>query len=156
MTRTLKGIFVASACALSLAVGAPAAAQQQQEEVSPYVQQVIDQLAAISPQLAQNGYGAPEVVGFNAINGGATETLNYTTQDSTDIVFVGVCDNDCSDLDLRVRNAQGGLVGEDVLADAVPVVQAAQGARPLSVDVIMTTCSQNPCVYGVAVYRKNK
>lgn len=155
MNKVMRGA-AAAALVTALMLSPTATAQQQQQEVSPYVQQVIDQLAGVSQQLSQNGYGAPELVSFNAINSGAVETFTYETNDNTPITFVGVCDSDCSDLDLRVRNAQGGVVGEDVLTDDMPVVHAPQGARPLSVDVIMASCSQNPCVYGVAVYRRTK
>lgn len=151
MAKLIKGLLACAAMA-TLAFGAPASAQQQ-EQVSPYVQAVIDQLSALVPAMAQQGYPNYEVVGFNAINNGATETVNYTAGDSSDVVFVAVCDTDCSNLDMRVRSG-GRVIGEDVLADDVPVVPVQSTARPLSLDVIMTACSQNPCVYGVAVFRR--
>ena len=154
MKRVFRGLIFAGMAGATLALGAPAAAQQQQEEVSPYVQQVAASLVAVTQQMGQNGYGNPELVAFNAINGGTSQAFSYATQDSGDIMIVGVCDNDCTDLDLRVRNAQGGVVGEDVLTDAIPVVPAPAGGRPLNIDVIMAACSQDPCVFGVAVYRR--
>lgn len=153
MTRVLKGLIFASMAGAALTLGAPAAAQQQQEEVSPYVQQVAARLGAVTQQLSEAGYGEPELIGFNAINGGASQAISYTTQDNRPIMIVGVCDDDCTDLDLRVRDAQGGVLGEDVLTDAIPVVTVESTARPLNVDVIMAACTQNPCVFGVAVYR---
>lgn len=152
MKRVFRGLIFAGMAGATLALGAPAAAQQ--EEVSPYVQQVATRLEAVTQQMTQNGYGNPELVAFDAINNGASQAFSYATQDSGDIMIVGVCDDDCSDLDLRVRNAQGGVVGEDVLLDAIPVVPAPAGGRPLNIDVIMATCSQDPCVFGVAVYRR--
>jgi hypothetical protein len=154
MAKVLKGLLAAGVAMATFALGATAGAQQQQEEVSPYVQAVITQFQAIVPAMAERGYPNFELIGLNAINNGASETVNYAEQDAQDIVFVAVCDNDCSNIDLRVRSGNRAI-GEDVLADDVPVVQAPAGlGRPLSVDVIMTTCTVNPCVYGVAVFRR--
>jgi hypothetical protein len=152
MKRVVQGLIFAGMAASTLTFGAPAVAQQ--EQVSPYVQQVASRLEGVTQRMAQSGYGSPELVGFNAINNRTAETLAYASQDGGDVIFVGVCDDDCTDLDLRVRNAQGGVVGEDVLADNIPAVPAPTGGRPLSVEVIMAACTQDPCVYGVAVYRR--
>ena len=154
MRRALRGLLVAGFSSAALLFSGSAVAQQQpQQETSPYVQAVIDRLSALVTPMAQQGYPNYEVIGFNAINSGATETINYTAADAQDVVLVAVCDTDCTDIDLRVRN-NGGVVGEDVLTDAVPVVPVAAGGRPLNIDVIMAACSQNPCVYGVAVFRR--
>lgn len=150
--NAVRGLLAASVAAATLMFGATAGAQQQ-EEVSPHVQIVIDQFREIVPTMQQQGYPNFEVIALNAINTGATETFNYTAQDNGDIVFIAVCDGDCTDLDMRVRGS-GGVIGEDVLDDSVPVVQVNTNARPLSVDTIMVTCSVQPCVYGLAVFRR--
>jgi len=153
MRTTLRGLAAIGLATATLAFTGPAAAQQQQQQVSPYVQAVIDQLSALVPAMAQQGFPNYEVVHLGAINNGTTETLNYTNNDAQDVVFIAVCDTDCSNIDLRVKNG-GRVIGEDVLDDKVPVVPTPAGARPLNLDVIMTTCSQNPCVYGLAVFRR--
>ncbi|MCR6643315.1 MAG: hypothetical protein NVV62_01600 [Terricaulis sp.] len=151
--NAVRGLLAASVAAATLMFGATAGAQQQQEEVSPHVQIVIDQFRQIVPMMQQQGYPNFEVIALNAINSGATETFNYTAQDNGDIVFIAVCDGDCTNLDMRVRNG-GGLIGEDVLDDKLPMVQVNANARPLSVDTIMVNCTVQPCVYGLAVFRR--
>lgn len=67
--------------------------------------------------------------------------------------FFGVCDNDCSDLDLRLVDPSGSSVAEDVAADDVPiVVHTARRSGQYRVQVIMTRCSASPCRYGVSLY----
>jgi hypothetical protein len=110
MKRVVQGLIFAGMAASTLTFGAPAVAQQ--EQVSPYVQQVASRLEGVTQRMAQSGYGSPELVGFNAINNRTAETLAYASQDGGDVIFVGVCDDDCTDLDLRVRNAQGGVVAK--------------------------------------------
>ncbi len=150
MKRALRGLMIAGAASAALLFTGSATAQDQQ--TNPHVEIVIQQIAQRVPLMAQNGYPNYELIGINAINNGASQTINYTANDAQDVVFVGVCDGDCSNLDMRIRSGQR-VIGEDVLADDVPVVQVQSGSRPFDVEVIMTACSANPCVYGVAVFR---
>jgi hypothetical protein len=149
MKRALRGLLIAGLSAATLFSLSSAAAQQQ---TNPHVEIVVAQLAERVPLMAQNGYPNYELIGANAINNGTSQTINYTSNDGQDVVLVGVCDGDCSDIDLRVRSG-GRVIGEDVLADDVPVVQVQPGGRPLSIEVIMAACSVDPCYYGVAVFR---
>ena len=68
--------------------------------------------------------------------------------------IVGVCDNDCSDLDLEVT--QGGtVVGTDILPDDVPIVTfRATATGSYSIKVMMETCSSEPCYWGIVVLVK--
>lgn len=149
MMKALRAVVIAGLGSAMMSA-APAAAQDQ---TNPYLQTIISQFAAIVPHMAEAGYPNYEVLTVSEIAAGANETLNYTTQDGQDVVFVGVCDQDCTDLDLRVRGANG-VIGEDVATDDKPLVPTPAGARPLAVNAIMTACSTATCVYGVAVFRR--
>jgi hypothetical protein len=68
---------------------------------------------------------------------------------------VGVCDNDCSDLDLVLYDADGDQVDSDVQTDDVPIVQVTpRETMRYRVKVLMPTCKTNPCWYGIGVYGK--
>jgi len=65
----------------------------------------------------------------------------------------GVCDNDCSDLDLTLVDPSGTTVAQDVETDDVPiVVHTAQRTGSYRVRVTMARCSVSPCRYGVSLY----
>lgn len=68
-----------------------------------------------------------------------------------DTYFVGVCDENCSDLDIVVSDSSGRQVGEDFELDDVPMVQV-PAAGVYSVEVRMATCSGS-CHWGVGVFR---
>ncbi|MGA0546109.1 hypothetical protein ACO2Q1_12605 [Brevundimonas sp. VNH65] len=71
-------------------------------------------------------------------------------------VVAGVCDEDCSDFDIEVRNTDGVVVGSDVLDDDAPmVVLDNPRAGAYQVQGIMAGCSADPCLTGVRVYRKD-
>ncbi|PZO35304.1 MAG: hypothetical protein DCF17_18895 [Shackletoniella antarctica] len=56
-----------------------------------------------------------------------------------------VCDDDCSDLDLFLYDAEtGDLVASDTLEDAIPVVIAPYEGNFL-IEVVMAGCSLEPC-----------
>jgi len=68
--------------------------------------------------------------------------------------ILGVCDDDCFDLDLELFTSTNILVSKDVETDDYPLVSVSPSERAIyHVKVIMANCSSAPCRYGLAVYR---
>ena len=69
-------------------------------------------------------------------------------------LIAGACDEDCSDLDLVVRNTNAEVLGSDQLEDDAPVV-VLEGvpAGSYQIESRMAACSAEPCLTGVRVYR---
>ncbi|WP_420128352.1 hypothetical protein [Longimicrobium sp.] len=79
---------------------------------------------------------------------GTTVTLTGGTR----YTLVAVCDQDCTDLDLRVLDG-GYLLGEDRSTDETAVVELAPARDVrLTVETIMAQCAQSPCHFAVGVY----
>lgn len=88
-----------------------------------------------------------------ALNAGASQEEYLDLVAGRNYGIRGVCDGDCSDLDLVLQDAQGRIVGSDTLADAQPgitVEQAAGGRYRLTIQMI--SCSIEPCLVGVRAY----
>ena len=66
--------------------------------------------------------------------------------------FVGVCDENCRDLDLIVRDASGREIGRDKEIDDVPLVMVEATAGTYTVEVSMADCN-GQCHWGVGVFR---
>jgi hypothetical protein len=65
---------------------------------------------------------------------------------------IGTCDEDCTDLDLKVFDPSGNLVGQDTDPDDNPlVVFTAKRSGQYRYQVIMETCNSEPCGYGAGV-----
>jgi len=65
-------------------------------------------------------------------------------------VLFGACDNDCTDVDLKIFDQNGNLLMQDVAVDDTPVLMfTANGSGSYRVQVVMATCNRNPCFYGV-------
>lgn len=94
-----------------------------------------------------------EFDGGHQLAQGATGEMDFEVQGGT-YMIVGVCDESCSDIDIRLTTASGELVGEDVLEDDTPVVtfEATPGAVYHAV-VGMAACGVETCLSRVKVYR---
>lgn len=66
--------------------------------------------------------------------------------------FIGVCDENCRDLDLIVRDASGREVDRDEEIDDVPIVAIETTAGTYTVEVSMADCT-GQCHWGVGVFR---
>lgn len=72
----------------------------------------------------------------------------------SEIVIAGFCDQDCSDLDMRVSR-NGTLLGEDILDDDAPMVRLqGYGGGEVRVRIEMPACSVAPCAFRVMVFGK--
>jgi hypothetical protein len=71
----------------------------------------------------------------------------------TGYMMLGVCDGDCTNVDLEVIDMRtGGVVADDVLPDDFPVVQFTPPADgQYMVRLLMRTCAVAPCYAGARV-----
>ncbi len=66
--------------------------------------------------------------------------------------IIGGCDNECSNLDIELIDARGGVVASDMAPDDAPVVNFTPSANgAYSVRLLMQTCTVAPCYAGARV-----
>lgn len=83
------------------------------------------------------------------------DTINYSFQlvAGRSYTILGVCDNDCSDLDITLYDPAGNQVAEDVLTDDKPVASVtARRSGRYRATISMASCSTGACFYAVAAY----
>lgn len=130
----------------AVSIASPAAAQDDQ-----YMQQVAVQLVAVAEAMGDEGLemaGEPE---GGSLNDDETAEMQIRVNPG-EYLIVGACDTDCSDLDMAVI-MNGKVAGSDTATDDTPVVTLTV-TRPttLTIRVLMTACSSEPCRYGVAAF----
>lgn len=82
------------------------------------------------------------------------QLLAVRLEANTRYVVVGMCDEDCDDLDLELFQ-RNRLVGRDVEDDALPVIQIrGLPSGMYQLRVTMADCKKGPCTYGVAIYKR--
>jgi hypothetical protein len=89
---------------------------------------------------------------YGALNDGAAETIRVSLTAGNSYLIVGVCDEDCADMDLVLSDATGRSLAQDILDDDTPVLTleiTRSGGYDLRVR--MPDCDVNPCGYGIAI-----
>lgn len=117
-----------------------------------YEQQVLIQLEEASSIFTSAGYTG--ILG----DGGALDHQYYedytvTLGAGVTYAIVGVCDEDCYDLDLGIYDGYGDLITQDDSEDDAPVVEfTVTHGGDFTLRVTMYHCEGNPCYYGVGLY----
>lgn len=138
--------FILAAC---VAASASAVAQGQNQ----FEKQVRQQLNKIGQDLRGKGYELTHQVYTGGLKEEETEEVSFRLRRGVRYAFVGVCDQDCGDLDIRLLDPSDREIGKDVEKDDVPVVEfVADKSGEFTVRVEMAECSDAPCAYGIGVF----
>ncbi len=70
-------------------------------------------------------------------------------------MIVGVCDQNCGDLDLSLSDSERNVLFTDELDDDAPVLQFTSATRDYhTLWVTMYACSIEPCSFAYQVFRR--
>jgi hypothetical protein len=135
--------------AAALCLGAHAIPAQAQL----WQQQVTTRLERASSTAASGGMRSVLSPMTGSLRTGTNATHTVQLNAGTQYMLVGVCDDDCTDIDLVLLDPSGAQIGADLDRDAIPVVQVTPSrSGTYSVRASMPSCSSQPCFYGVGVY----
>lgn len=143
-------LALAALAAMTLAAS-PAAAQVP----DPYARELAQRLSRAETILVDNGYARAAGPFAADLGSGERRQFSLMMRAGQDYRVVGVCESRCRDLDMRVFDVNGRLVGQDLLEDNIPVVHV----RPRTtgrhtVEVTMVRCVQAPCWLAFNVYSR--
>lgn len=144
-------VFAAALAALSLAI-----APQEAQPAQLSGQALLDALFAKVEDAVRTEHQidpVEEVAGGHQLAQGTTGDMDFELTGGS-YMIVGVCDESCGDLDIRLTTAEGELVGEDILDDDTPVVtfQAEPGAG-YRATLGMSACGAETCLSQAKVYK---
>lgn len=117
-------------------------------QTNRWERQVQDQLKRLSPhaRTTQTGVLNFEESGWFAVT--LTAGVSYS--------IIGVCDNDCSRLQLVLATADRNELATDRRGENFPVVRyTPTETRAFRVKIVMEACQVSPCWYGVAVVERD-
>lgn len=141
--------------ALAFLLGAALLAPATGEAQSRWERQVRDQIRRAGRILEDRGYELSHDPFTGSLDNHESESLTLNLRSGNDYAIIGVCDEDCSDIDLRLFDEDGDEVDADVETDDNPVVQISpRSSGKYRIKVVMATCSTSPCFYGVGVFSK--
>lgn len=139
----LHALRVLSLSALLLLVAAPRLAGQ-------------DYVGQIWSQLRQVETANPDYNPYNYLIGtlGESDTYSFTTDLDVGAGYIvsAVCDQDCSDVDLWIRDDAGKLIASDTAVDDRPIVVfTAPRNGKYAIQVRMHACAEEYCYFGFVI-----
>ncbi len=139
----------AAAIALALVAGPPASAQP---DLRDYLTRQLDNQ---EPDNAERGFAHAVGPLSGMLSSATTAQLPLTLRAGQEIRIVGVCDQACADLDLRVVNPRGEVLALDARSNARPVVDLrADMFGQHTIEVGMVDCRAPRCRFAVNVYTR--
>ena len=138
-------------CLVVAALLVPAAATAQNQ----WQRTVRNQVSQHDNFLSERGYTLSGDVYDGNLNDDYYQDLTITLRPGTSYAFMGVCDEDCHDIDLRLYDPDGNEVASDLRTDDWPIVMITPSFKgTYQVRVEMASCSKDPCYYGIGVFTK--
>ena len=150
ITLRFRSLFSAILPLIALSIGAlairpePLMAQDWREQVA---QQLIS--SRMVRTFFAEGYWSSHDPYLDLTPRGGTGTVTLTLRAGFNYRIVGKCDNDCSDLDLRLRDGRA-VVASDFEYDDYPLIDVTPTRTDTyTLDAVMTSCSTRDCGWGV-------
>lgn len=138
----MKSFAVGAAALSTLLFVSPVAAQQ--DTVSRLFEKVTELFA--SKGLKPTGFE-----GRGTLSNGASQSLSVSFKSGTSLAIVGVCDENCKDLNIYVADSKGNEVGSDVQDDDTPLA-IVEKPGTYSVRVEMKACGASKCNFGIKAF----
>jgi hypothetical protein len=90
-----------------------------------------------------------------SVGRGSTEYRSVTLEGSVRYAILGVCDDECYDIDLVLTDTADSTVAEDVQPDDTPVLEfTAPVTGRYRLKAVMFSCRANTCVWGTQIFRR--
>lgn len=145
--RPTRGLLAAALALVALAL-LPARAEAQS-----YANEVWKQLETVYEKMAEKKYDSRNYI-IGRMADDATDTWTLTFEKGRSYQIMGVCDSDCSDLDITLLDGETKLE-EDLLDDDVPIVSfEPKRTMQVAIRVSMAACSDSPCYFGIGIFVK--
>lgn len=118
-----------------------------------YVAQVRAQLNVVRDAVEDNGYVKTHDYKISTLGRGRKDSFTLDLRKGRQYILVSVCDQDCSDLDIKVFDENNNQIASDTAVDDRPVVSVTpRWTGEFRIQVTMYKCSNSPCYYGIGVF----
>lgn len=119
-----------------------------------YADTVYYQLQDWYDDYSSDGYSVKNYI-IGTLNEDEEDSWTFYFEGGYDYKLVGVCDEDCDDIDMAIYDDKGRLLDEDVLDDDFPIVDLTNArSGSYTVELDMYSCSVEPCYFGFAIFKQ--
>lgn len=112
-----------------------------------------DYMAQARRNANEAGYYSTGFAQYDSLSEDERRTYTMRTTPGVRYAVIGVCDIDCTDLDIAISK-DGTVLETDYETDDNPIVQFTAHASSYQVRVDMEDCSNNPCYYRIEGFSK--
>ena len=120
-----------------------------------FEREVYTQLEAAAREVRDDGFRMTHDIFTGSLDEGRREDVTFEFERGGVYMVIGVCDTDCDDFDLELRDESGRKVDDDDGEDDVPVVAVSpRRSGRYTVRATMASCGSDPCRYGLGVVKK--
>lgn len=149
----LSGARLLLTAAAFLALTQIATQTAQAQDAAKYEAQVRVQLDAVAEVAAENGYEQTHDYVIDRLDGDGEDSFTLTLEEGVTYTIASVCDEDCSDVDIRLYDENENLIDADESADDVPITEVTPAwTGEFTITVHMYECKREPCFYGIGVF----
>jgi hypothetical protein len=121
--------------------------------VAQATSQVQRELLKAALAMGLGGYNMTHNPFVGDLGRGGQNDITLTLRRDVDYAIIGVCDNDCRDIDLVLYDDNGNLIASDVQQDDTPMVKVSpRWNAQFTIRVKMASCSNAPCRYGIGAF----
>jgi hypothetical protein len=146
------GHWVQKAAAALIALALVASPTASGQDLRDYLTQQLDNQ---EPNNAERGFAHAVGPLAGSLASSRAAQLPLTLRAGQEIRIVGVCDESCNDLDIRVLDPRGEIVAQDVRGNDHPVVDLrAEMFGQHTIEVGMIDCDAPRCRFAVNVYTR--
>ncbi len=147
LTNKIRGTMAFLA---SISLLAPTTTLAQSSRFTSQAYSLLNQTAY---SLGLGNYSMSHDPYVNSLGNGSYYSLTLNLTGGWNYAILGVCDEDCTDLDLTLYDENGNMIDSDTAYDDTPLVTITpQWTGQFTIKVEMPTCYVAPCYYGVGVF----
>jgi len=113
-------------------------------------------LVRFRSDLVDRGYELDNDLLSGAVGRGASDINTLDLRSGVEYAIIAVCDEECTDIDLRITSPTDSVLAEDVNPDDNPIIEfTAPETGAYSLDMIMFNCRSGSCTWAGQVLRRN-
>lgn len=118
-----------------------------------YRQQILDRLSQVEGVFAAQGFQRLAEPVSGQMQQGQHTNVPVNLEVGGEYRIIGVCDSDCSDMDLILYDQNNNIVSQDTLPDPAPIVSVVpQWTGAFTAQAVMHNCTVQPCYYALVLY----
>lgn len=149
----MSGVATRVAIGMAAFLSGSALFINQAAVADPYINQVRNQLIEAAGILLEGNYSLTHTPYVGDLSDSHTDLLTLNLRSGITYQFVGVCDEDCSDLDLALYDGNGNLIDSDTAYNDIPLVSVTpRWNQQFRLKIDMADCSASYCNYGVGTF----